>query len=125
MGFFDFLKPRGSTAGGGEPAAEEEQAVLVYLDGVNLPDEVYEEYDLATLEDQLVSTLAARTTGEFDGNEVGPEETCLYLYGPDAEALFTAIEPVLRQYPLCQNARVVIRQGPPGAAQRELRLETG
>jgi hypothetical protein len=60
--------------------------------------------------------------GELDGNEVGPEGAVLYLYGPDAESLFTKIEPVLRSYPLCQRASVIVRQGKPGSPQREVNL---
>jgi hypothetical protein len=44
------------------------------------------------------------------------------MHGPDAEKLFAAIEPVLRGYPLCQHARVVIRRGGPEAPSREVRL---
>ena len=40
-----------------------------------------------------------------------PKDTTLFLYGADAEALFRAVEPVLRDYPLCQGARLTIRQG--------------
>jgi Protein of unknown function (DUF3313) len=51
--------------------------------------------------------------GELDGHEfeVGSPTVTIFLYGADAEALFQAIEPVLRAYPLCQRARVTIRQG--------------
>lgn len=99
-----------------------DQAVFVYLDGQSLPDEVYEEHDLATLEDQLSEVLEERSLGELDGNEIGPDEAVLFMYGPDAEAMFSGIEATLRSYPLCSNARVVIRQGPSGAPQREIRL---
>jgi hypothetical protein len=47
---------------------------------------------------------------ELDGHETGPENTTLFLYGADAEALFRVVEPVLRDYPLCHGARVTIRQ---------------
>ncbi len=99
-----------------------EQAVLVHLDGTGLPDQVYEEYDLATLEDQLIDVIERDGLGGFDGNEIGPEETTLYMYGPDAQRLYTGIEQTLRAYPLCQGARVEIRRGGPGAEQREVRL---
>ena len=102
------------------PAAS--QSVLVYLSGTKLPSEVYEKFDLATLEDQLSAAIAARALGEFDGNEVGPGETKLYMYGPDAEQLFAGIEPILRGYPLCKGAKIVIRKGGPGAGQREIVL---
>ena len=98
------------------------QAVLVYLKGTGLPPHVYEQFDLATLEDQLTAAIIAGVLGEFDGNEVGPGETKLYMYGPDAERLFSGIEATLRAYPLCSGARVVIRKGGPGAGQREVLL---
>ncbi len=101
---------------------KDEQAVLVYLDGTGLPDEVYRDCDLMTIEDKLTEIIERRKLGVFDGNEVGPKETTLFMYGPDAERLFSGIEQTLRDYPLCKGARVVIRQGKPGAAQRELKL---
>jgi tetratricopeptide (TPR) repeat protein len=103
-----------------EPA---EGAVLIQLDGRTLPDEVYQQYDLGTLEDQLAEIVETQGVGEYDGNEFGPETTTLFLYGHDAEALFKAIERAVRAYPLCQNARVTIRQGPPGTPERELILK--
>ena len=80
------------------------------------------QYDLATIEDRIVAALEGKTLGEFDGNEIGSGGTTLYLYGPDAEQLFALIEPLLAAYPLCQNARVTIRKGGPGAPQREVLL---
>ena len=101
---------------------QSEQAVLVYLDGQSLPTEVYEQNDLATLEDQLTEAIDSSALGEFDGNEMGPTEVVLYMYGPSAEALFEIIEPILRAYPLCAKSRVIVRQGGPGAKEREIRL---
>ena len=105
------------------PAPEPpQQAVLVYLDGTGLPEHVYEECGLATIEDMLIEVIDREELGEFDGNEVGPDTVTLFMYGPDAERLFGGIEATLREYPLCQRARVVIRQGAPGAPQREVTL---
>ena len=109
--------------GKGKSAPKNEEAVLIYLDGTNLPNEVYANYDLATLEDQLIEAINTHRVGEFDGNEMGNRETTLFTYGPDANKLFAAMEPVLRAYPLCKNARVVIRQGAPGSAQTEITLQ--
>jgi len=78
--------------------------------------------DLATIEDQLTTVLEEDGLGEFDGNETGPTETTLFMYGPDAERLFAGIEDTLRAYPLCKGARVVIRRGEPGAEERTLTL---
>jgi hypothetical protein len=105
-----------------ELSEREQEAVLVYLDGLNLPDEVYRTCDLSTIEDRLVDVLDSQSLGEFDGNEFHPTETVLFMYGADAERLFKGIEPTLRDYPLCRNARVVIRRGGPGALERELRI---
>lgn len=103
-------------------AIPEEQAVLIHLDGVNLPDEVYENHDLATLEDQLIDMLEASRLGDYGGHEFGEQNTTVYLYGPSADAIFDAIEPILADYPLCENARVVLRNGGPTAPQREVRI---
>lgn len=90
--------------------ASSDGEVLVELDGIHLPESVYRECDVATLENRLEEVLEAGGQGELDGHETGPENTTLFLYGPDAEALFRAVEPVLRAYPLCRGARVTIRQ---------------
>jgi hypothetical protein len=101
---------------------ESQQAVLVYLNGTSLPDKVYQEYDLLTIEDRLIEVIEREGLGEFDGNEIGPTETTLFIYGPDAELLFSGIEQTLRDYPLCQGAHVVIRRGGPGSEERVVRL---
>jgi hypothetical protein len=61
------------------PGADAEQAVLVYLDGVGLPDEVYAGYDVATLEDRLDAVVREGALGEYDGNEFGPTEVTLFF----------------------------------------------
>lgn len=99
-----------------------EQAVLVYLDGKGLPKEVYEKYDLSTLEDQLIQAIESQSLGEFDGNEIGPEETILFMYTPNAEVLYAGIERILLRHPLCQNAHVLVRYGGPGSQAREIAL---
>jgi hypothetical protein len=101
---------------------DQEQAVLIHLDGTSLPKHVYDEQDLATLEDELIAVVEGQALGEFDGNEIGPTETTPFLYATDADALFRGIEPVLRANPLCQNARIVIRAGGPGAPETEIRM---
>ena len=99
-----------------------QQAVLVYLDGLRLPSEVYAQYDLATIEDRLIEVIQRGHLGKFDGNKVRNQTTVLFMSGPDAERLYAGIERTLRNYPLCQRARVVIRKGAPGSAQREVLL---
>lgn len=98
------------------------QAVFIHLDGQTLPDDVYENFDLATLEDQLEDLLTENNLGIWDGHESGPGGTTIFLYGPDSERIFTTIEETLRSYPLCQNARIEIRLGGIGAKAREITL---
>jgi hypothetical protein len=99
-----------------------QQSVLVILDGAGLPDEVYEKYDLEQLEEQLMAALKQADAGEYDGNEFGPTEVTLFMHGADAEALYRAVDPVLRAYPLCQGARIIIRPGGPETPGREVEL---
>ena len=99
-----------------------DQAVLVYLKGSGLPAHVYQECDLGTIGGRLRELIDREGLGLFDGNAIGSTEAILYMYGPDAERLFTGVERTLRDYPLCAGARVVVRRGGPGAEQRELTL---
>lgn len=96
-----------STRPPGQAAGE----VRIALDGIRLPETDYKEYDVATLENRLEEVLEVSGLGELDGHETGPESTVLFLYGSDAEALFHAVEPLLRDYPLCRGARITMRQG--------------
>lgn len=86
-------------------------SVIITLDGRGLPDEVYRTSDLGTLESRLETRLEQEGGGELDGHEHGPETSRIFLFGPDARALFDVIAPVLREYPLCEGARVQLRQG--------------
>ncbi len=98
------------------------QTLLVHLDGRSLPAEVYKQYDLCDLEDQLDEVLSQTGVGKCDGNEFGPEVVTLFLCGPDAEAIFRVVEPILRAYPLCQNSLILIGSASAGSQDREVRL---
>lgn len=58
----------------------------------------------------LRDAIEAAGVGEFDGDEVGGGEAVLYAYGPDADALFAVMAPVLRDVPL-RPAQVSLRYG--------------
>jgi len=102
---------------------ESEQAVQVFLKAHGLPAHVYQECDLGTIGGRLREVIKRERLGLFDGNEIGADEAVLYMYGANAERLFTGVEATLRAYPLCQGARVVIRRGGVGAEQREVIYE--
>jgi hypothetical protein len=98
------------------------ECVAIFLDGTGLPDEVYESNDINELADQLYALLQKKNLGEIRGSWVGPAETAVFISGLDAEQVYAGIEFVLRAYPLCQNARVVLRHGKSSLKPREIRL---
>jgi hypothetical protein len=97
------------------------EGLAVYLDGINLPDEVYDTCSCDGLAALIFEALTS-VGGEILGSWVGRSETSIYLYGPDAEIMFSVIEPILTAYPLCQNARIVIRHGNPALHPHTVRL---
>jgi hypothetical protein len=58
----------------------------------------------------LVEAIERAGVGEFDGNEFGGGEVVIYAYGPDADALFAVMAPVLHNLPF-RPAHVVLRHG--------------
>ena len=85
-----------------------EQCLAIFLDGTSLPDQVYADLDF----DAVVAELGSAAGGDsYRGFWQGDEETGLFLFGPDADAMFARVEPVLRRLPIGQNARVVVRHG--------------
>lgn len=82
------------------------EGVAVYLDGVNLPDEVYAESDVNVVIEEIDKALGG--AGEFQSHWQGNEETALYFYGVEASKMKELMKPFLASYPLCKGARVVI-----------------
>jgi hypothetical protein len=102
-------------------SAPPEHAVLVYL--------TYSSSDLDplyALEDELANAINEAQAGEFDGNDVAADgsDAILYMYGPDADALFEAVRSTLERSPLLKGARVVLRYGPPadGVPEKSITL---
>ncbi|OJW12370.1 MAG: hypothetical protein BGO49_21190 [Planctomycetales bacterium 71-10] len=88
----------------------EEQAVIVQFDyASDSLDALFE------VEERLETAVAAAETGEFDGNEMAVDlsDGSLYLYGPDAEALFASVRPILEAADCLRNVRATLRFGPP------------
>jgi hypothetical protein len=96
-----------------------QQCLAVFLDGTSLPDEVYADLDF----DAVVGEIgAAAGDDSFHGFSQGETETGLFFFGPDADAMFAAVEPVLRRLPIAQNARVVVCHGHRTQKPREVRM---
>ncbi len=93
----------------------DEGCVLIYIRG--------EEWDpMEAAQDKLMALLDNSEIGMFDGNEIGGDETVLFMYGPNAEQLYSFIEPILKADDYFRGARAIIRQGPPSSPKREVIL---
>jgi hypothetical protein len=99
-----------------------EHAVMAYL----IPD-VGDEWGVDLVEDPLIEAIEEAGVGEFDGHDIaldGSGEVILYAYGPDADALYEVMEPILRAVPLKDGSYAVKRYGEAGDADaREVRAE--
>ena len=81
------------------------EGLAVYLNGTDLPAEVYEGNDINDLIAALLDALGAE--GEMQSYWEGPQETALYLYGPSAARMSDLVAGVLDGAPLAQRCRVV------------------
>jgi hypothetical protein len=78
---------------------------IKYLDGVNLPDKVYQTCDINLVIQEFNKRLKGH--GEIQGYWQGPTETALYIYGDNAKSMKSKIAGFMSTYPLCKGARVV------------------
>jgi len=81
------------------------EGLAIYLNGTDLPDEVYQECDINEVYEEINRRLGDR--GAIQGHWQGPTETALYLYGHSAAEMRNLIAGYLTEYPLCQQARAV------------------
>ena len=91
-----------------------EHAFIVTL---KLSDEEFgteaERTKIHELTDKIDEAIIEAKVGEFDGDEFGDGKCLLYMYGPDANALYLAVDSVLRESPLSKGAVGVKRFGEP------------
>jgi len=81
------------------------EGVGIYLDGVNLPDEVYKDSDVNVVIEELNKRIEGH--GEMQSHWQGNTETGLYFYGDDSNRMISLMRDFLDTYPLCKGARVV------------------
>jgi hypothetical protein len=106
----------GMFSGSAKPPGSD-QAVIVHFDyGSTDLQPIFE------LEQRLIAAITRAGAGELDGNEVATDgaDGYLYMYGPDADALFAVARPVLDQCVFMRGARVRVRYGPPADGVREV-----
>jgi hypothetical protein len=81
------------------------EGLALYLNGTDLPEQVYKDCDVNEVFEAINGLLGDR--GSILGHWQGPTETALYLYGCSFEEMRNLISGFLNEYPLCQRARVV------------------
>jgi hypothetical protein len=103
------------------PAENEEHSVIVHFFNY-----WHDELDpLHELEEQLRETIDAAGVGRHDGHEIAMEgaDGTLYMYGPNAEALFKTVLPILQQAPFMKGAIASLRFGPWNKEANEIEIE--
>jgi len=85
-----------------------EHAVIIYTGSPSVNIEQVHE-----LSDSLRNILADQKLGELDGHEiaVSGSDAILYLYGPDARALYVQIEETLRSSEITKTGKAYLRFG--------------
>ncbi|HEY7498333.1 MAG TPA: hypothetical protein VH740_07460 [Vicinamibacterales bacterium] len=81
------------------------QGLAIYLNGTDLPDEVYRDSDFDFVNSEFDRLLSG--IGSVRSFWQGPTETAIYAYGRTADEMRAALQPFLDAYPLCARARVV------------------
>lgn len=81
------------------------EGLAVYLNGTDLPDEVYKTCDSNVVISEFKRLLGE--DGSYRGHWQGPKETALYFVGPSFEGMCRRLKPFLDSYPLCRKARLV------------------
>jgi hypothetical protein len=80
------------------------EGLAIYLNGTDLPAEVYKQCDVNEVCEEINSLLGDR--GAIQGHWQGPTETALYLYGSSADEMRNLISGYMAKCPLCQRARL-------------------
>ena len=80
------------------------EGLAVYLNGSDLPDEVYRKCDSNVVYAAFEQLLGDQ--GRILSWWQGPTETALYLYGASFEEMRALLAGFIASYPLCQQCRV-------------------
>ncbi|MBD9367206.1 hypothetical protein [Xanthomonas sp. XNM01] len=107
--FGAMLAPHGSRVtlpgDGGQFAFGSHEGLALYLNGTDLPDEVYASCDANHVHDECIRLLDG--AGMVHSHWQGPTESALYMYGRSFEEMHARIAAFIASYPLCRDARVV------------------
>jgi hypothetical protein len=78
--------------------------LALFLNGMDLPDEVYANSDINHVIDECERLMAGG--GRMLSYWEGSRDTALYFYGASFEQMKAAIAPFVASYPLCQKSRI-------------------
>jgi len=97
-----------------------EQGVIVHLrlsdDGFGTDDD---RVAILELEDAMEAAVSAESAGLLDGDEFGQGECVLFLYGRDADRLFSVIKPLLESSTIASGGFAIKQYGEPGDLEAE------
>ena len=85
-----------------------EQAIIVKFSyGLESTKELFD------LEDLLESAIESAGVGDFDGDEIAADlsDGYLYMYGPDADVVYSVVEPILKSTSFMKSAQVTLVYG--------------
>lgn len=81
------------------------EGLAIYLDGINLSDEVYKNSDSEAIATEIrrLADIKSEVLRYWQGNT----ETALYFYDTSFDKINTSIEDFVKTNPECENARIV------------------
>ena len=82
-----------------------------------------EQEEIRKLCSQLEQAINSNSVGEYDGHEFGRDECKLYMYGPNVDALFAAVAPILRTFAISRGVSITKRYGEAGTGADEDHME--
>jgi len=81
------------------------EGLALYIDGQNLPPEVYAECDINFVLSEIHRLTNIKSNA--DRNWQGEKETALYFFSDSFEQMKNSILDFIETYPLCKGARIV------------------
>lgn len=82
------------------------EGMALYLNGTELPDEVYQNCDVNHVIERMNALLGDGDIGELYSWWEGPKDTALYFYGKSYEKMLAAVRSFIEKYPLCQKCTI-------------------
>ncbi len=74
------------------------------------------------LQELLSEEIEGNGVGLFDGNEFFEDTVTFFIYGPDANAIYEVIQPVISGLPVLPGSYIVKRYGDIGAPEEQIPL---